>query len=129
MHVVSQRHDWDCGVAALSMLLGCPYGDVAAAVKEFVERRRSRRRGLTIDDMQAVAALFGVDLARVYRKAGYLDGATGILGVIGGQMDRAGHWVVLKAGTIIDPDGAEVWSVTDYMAKHKSRPATLLIER
>ena len=125
--VVSQRHSWDCGVSCLSMLLAQPYGDVAAVVREVVERRKRRRRGLIIADMQDVAAHFGVLLAPIYRSKGYLDNRTGILGVIDGEMDKAGHWTVLKAGVIVDPDGAEVWSVADYMAKHKSRPATLLV--
>lgn len=128
VRVTSQRKSWDCGVACLAMLLSRPYGDVSAIVREAVDPQKAKRRGLIIGDMVFVALMFGADLEARRRKAGYLDGQTGILGVIGGGMDRAGHWVVLKAGVIIDPDDGKVWTVADYMAHHKSRPTTLLVE-
>jgi hypothetical protein len=129
IRVARQRKDYDCGIACLQMLTGKPYGDVAAFVRRVVDPRKLRRRGLIIAEMMGAARFFGTRIRPVWRRRGYLeDYPNGILGVIGGEMDPAGHWVILKAGTIVDPDGAEVWSVADYMAKHKSRPATLLVE-
>ena len=40
----------------------------------------------------------------------------------------AGHWVVLKAGAIVDPDGGDVWGIEDYTKRHKCRTASLLVE-
>ncbi len=110
------------------MVLARPYGDIAAVARTLIDPAKARRRGLVIADMQMVADSFGIALVPVHRKRDYLVGRTGILGVIGGEMDRAGHWVALKAGAIVDPDGSEVWDVDDYMARHKARPATLLVE-
>lgn len=131
--VIKQRKSWDCGVACLAMLLGRPYGDVAAFARDLIavdlfDARRLRRRGLTIPEMQIIADGFGVALRPVARRVGYLTGRTGILGLLGGEMDPAGHWVVLKAGAIVDPDGAEVWAVPDYVQRTKARTVTLLTE-
>lgn len=126
--VVGQRKSWDCGIACLAMLLAKPYGDIAALARELVEPRRAVRRGLIIADMQLIADACGVGLQPIWRKRDYLNGRTGILGMVGGEMDPAGHWVVIKAGAIVDPDGSEVWSVDDYTKRTKSRTATLLVE-
>lgn len=131
--VTGQRHDWDCGIASLNMLIAKPYGDVAAVARDLIasgiiDGAKVRRRGLTIPDMQILADSFGVALRPIARGRGYLEGQTGILGMLGGEMDRAGHWVVLKAGAIVDPDGSEVWSVDDYVKRTKARTVTLLVE-
>jgi ABC-type bacteriocin/lantibiotic exporter with double-glycine peptidase domain len=123
--VIAQRGNWDCGVASLAMLLGLPYGDVKAAMR--ARYAKAPRRGLGIYHLEELATLLGFSLRRVYKSAGYLDGQSGILGMNGGSMCWAGHWVVLKGGAILDPDGAEVWTVEDYTAKHKCRTATLLV--
>jgi hypothetical protein len=125
--VTKQRHDWDCGVASLNMLLNVPYGDVASLVREHIDKRKLRRRGMTIGDMRLIAGMFGTELKVVWRKKGYLEGKTGIIGLIGGQMDKVGHWAVLKNGAvIIDPDDTSVWSVTDYTTKFQCRTTVLL---
>lgn len=128
LKVIGQRKSWDCGVACLAMLLAKSYGDVAAVAREIVDPVKARRRGLVIEDMQRVADSFGIGLRPIYRSRDYLAGQTGILGMLGGEMDRAGHWVVLKAGAIVDPDGSEVWSVDDYVKRTKARTVTLLVE-
>lgn len=132
--VLKQRHDWDCGVAALAMLLSHAYGDVAAFARDLIaadilDATKLRRRGLVIHELQILADGFGMPLLPVYRAKDYLIGRTGILGMLGGEMDPAGHWVVLKAGAVVDPDGGDVWSVEDYTTRHKCRPTTLLVER
>ena len=126
--VVSQKRDWDCGVASLAMLLGVPYGDVSAACRTLWGTTMPSRRGLGIYHLELLAEQLGRSLRRVYRKKDYLAGQTGVLGMNGGSMCWAGHWVVLKAGAIVDPDGAEVWAVDEYVKATKSRPATLLVE-
>lgn len=111
------------------MFCKAPYGDVAALVKAALDPQKLRRRGMTIADMQEIGGRFGVELRPVWRRRGYLlEHRAGILGFIGGEMDKAGHWVVLKAGAVVDPDGSEVWDVWEYAAKHKARPSVLLVE-
>ena len=125
--VISQRHDFDCGIAALAMLLGVPYGDVAKVVKDNIHDPRLKSRGLILRQLEEIITLFGFKTRRVYRKAGYLEGATGILGLNGGQCAPHGHWVVVKDGLILDPSGGEAWSLDDYVKDAKCRPATLLV--
>ena len=128
VRVVAQRKSWDCGVAALVMLTGESYGDVSAIVRAEVDPRKLRRRGLSIADVVDVASRFGHRLRVVYRSDGYLKKhSDGILGMTGGQMDKAGHWLILKAGVVVDPDGAEVWSVEDYTKRFQCRPTVLLV--
>lgn len=129
VRVVAQRKPYDCGVAALAMLIGRPYGDVAALVRELVEPAKLRRRGTTIADLSAIAGRLGASLRPVHRARGYLEAhGAGILGMIGGQMDRAGHWVVWKAGAVVDPDGGEVWALEDYLRRFRCRSTVLLVE-
>lgn len=126
--VTAQRHDWDCGVASLAMLLGLPYGDVAAAARGIWGTTMPTRRGLGIYHLEEMAEALGRTLRRVYRRESYLVDQTGVLGLNGGSMCWAGHWVVLKAGAIVDPDGGEIWTVKDYLRATKARTATLLVE-
>lgn len=128
VRVVPQRRDWDCGVASLAMLLNKPYADVSMVAREQVPAEIRRKYGLHLHHIEAIASRFGAPLARVYRSNGYLLNAKGILGVKGGAMHWAGHWVVLQNNNIIDPDGAESWPVLDYLAAHDARPCTLLVE-
>ncbi len=125
--VIPQRKDWDCGIAALAMLTGKPYGDVSHIVRETVRDPKLKQRGLLLRQVEDVAAALGMPLQRVYRSKGYLAQATGILGVNGGMCDPHGHWVVLKDGMVFDPSGAEAWAVADYLRAGKCRPATLLV--
>jgi hypothetical protein len=63
----------------------------------------------------------------VYRKKDYLRNATGILGLLWEGSKDKGHWVVVKGGAIVEPDGGEVWDALEYMKRHGARPATLLV--
>jgi len=126
--VTKQRHDWDCGIATLAMLLDKSYGDVALVVRDLVDPVKLRRRGTIIADMQLAAASFGVPLKLVWRKEGYLDGQTGILGMKGGEMDKAGHWVIVKEGKVIVDTDNEVWGLDDYLKKFKCRSTILLVK-
>lgn len=125
--LIAQRKDWDCGVAALAMLLDTPYGDVAAAVRSVVTSPRLKARGLIVREAEDVAAYLGMPLARIYRRRDYLKDRTGMLGLLGERLHPAGHWVVLKSNQILEPDGGSVWDVDAYLAAHKARPCTLLV--
>lgn len=127
--VTRQRHDWDCGVASLAMLLGKPYGDVAALVKENIDKKKLRKRGMIIKDVLDIAEMFGTSLEVIWRKKDYLVGRTGIIGLKGGGMSSAGHWAVVKNEVIADPDDNSMWSVEDYKKKHQCRTTVLLVTR
>jgi hypothetical protein len=126
--VLAQRHDFDCGVAALAMYLGLSYGDVAASCRSVFGSTKPTKRGLGLYHLETIAEALGHPLRRCYRKKDYLELQTGILGLMGGNMSWAGHWVVYKNGMILDPDGGEAWDALDYLHKNKTRPCTLLVE-
>ena len=128
IRVTKQRHDWDCGVASLAMLLDKPYGDVAAIVRDNIDAKKLRKRGMIVADMQLVAEHFGYYFEVIWRKKGYLEARTGIIGLKGGKMDKAGHWAVLKEGAVIvEPDDAKVYGVDDYLKLCQCRTTLLLI--
>jgi len=126
--VTPQKHDFDCGVASLAMLLGLSYGDVSAACRQLFGSTKPCKRGLGLYHLEAIGALLDRPLRRCYKQKDYLAFQTGVLGLMGGDMNWAGHWVVYKNGTIVDPDGAEVWDALEYLQKHKARACTLLVE-
>jgi ABC-type bacteriocin/lantibiotic exporter with double-glycine peptidase domain len=128
--VVPQKKDYDCGIAAMAMLLEKTYGDVSIAVRALYGTTKPNKRGLMLYHMEEIAEELGAKLKRVRKAKNYLSGKTGILGMNGGTMSAAGHWVILKDGdTIIDPDeglhGA-VYKLYDYIEECKCRTATLL---
>ena len=128
--VVMQKKDYDCGIAAMAMLVGVPYGDVSAVCRELYGTTKPNKRGLLLYHMEEIGERLGMPLERVYKAKNYLSGKTGILGMNGGKMDSAGHWVVLKDGdTILDPDDGSVYKIFDYVEANKCRPATILIPR
>lgn len=127
--VIRQRHDWDCGVACLAMLLDKDYGDIAAAVKRHYPV--IPRRGLGLYHLEHLTRMESNHrLRRIYKSATYLlDHSLGILGLNGGSCNWAGHWVIWKSGVIIEPSHEKrpVWSLEDYLKDSKSRTATLLV--
>lgn len=130
IRVIKQRKAWDCGVASVAMLVDLPYGDVAALLKNrWPDDRPFRKRGLILSEMIELAGMIGHVLVVKRRAAGYLEGETGILTLRGERYCREGHYVVLKDGMVIDPDGADVWLLKDYMSRHGVRTATLLAWR
>lgn len=135
VRVVKQRKNWDCGVACLVMLFDIPYGDVSAAARSLWGTPHPKnKRGLCIYHMEALAKALGKKLKRVHWKANraHLTGRTGILGLNGGNMSWAGHWVILKSGPsgmfITDPDGGKAWDAVEYLTLNKTRPGILLVE-
>ncbi len=127
MKAVPQRKQWDCGIAALAAVLDVPYGDVAAKFRA-MSRYPRRGDGLRIEYIEMLGAALGVRMKRIYRKRGYLDGATGVLGFAGGKLPKCGHWVVLKAGTtVIDPHSRDISTLVDYMISHRAWPCTIVV--
>jgi hypothetical protein len=130
--LIRQRHDMDCGVAALAMFLSVPYGDMAAVTRARFGSLSPERRGLGLHHLEELATFYDRPLRRIYKAHDYLVGRTGVIGVIGGDMTWCGHWVVLKDGTtVVDPAAhgdADVWNVADYLQRNHCRLATLLVD-
>lgn len=126
--VVPQRKDWDCGVASIAMLLNVPYADVSTVVfRTLTDHKKLKRQGIILYELEEIIGKFGFKTKRLYKKEGYLENATGILGLNGGDCAPHGHWVVIRDGMIIDPSGGEVWSPEDYMKAARCRPATMVV--
>lgn len=124
--LIAQRRGFDCGVACVAMLCHVDYADafhVAAMVAG-----RTLGRGLTIDHIATIARRLKRPLVRVPWQRVDLDEDVGIL-IVNWIGYPYNHAVVLRAGTIIDPDKAYVWDADEYMKAHKARPGTLLKER
>jgi ABC-type bacteriocin/lantibiotic exporter with double-glycine peptidase domain len=133
MIIHAQRQGHDCGVAALASFVGARYEDMycaaIAASDSFM-----RREGLSIPEMIRMAKGFGRTLVKVHYRHVDLDEHIGILGVNWhrSQWKRhgaCGHWVILRAGTIIDPAGPSYADATEYLAINKGRAGTLLREK
>jgi len=124
--VVKQRKEWDCGVAALAMVLRKPYGDISHAVRLTIPVLP--RRGLGLYHLERLARHFGRTFHRIYKRRDYLTQfkGVGILGVEGEQFAWSGHWVVVKDGVVIDPDNDYVYGLDEYFRVHKAKPLTLL---
>lgn len=128
----AQRQSHDCGVAALAGYLGSTYEDAYVAAAATSEAFL-RRQGLTIADMITMAREFGRTLVRTHYRKVDLDEHVGILGVNWRKSDwkrhgATGHWVILRAGTIIDPVGPSYGDAADYLAVNHGRVGTLLRE-
>lgn len=131
--IEQQRRPHDCGVAVLSSFLAVPYEDmyVAGAV---VAPGFAQDGGLSIDDMLKMAKAYKRDLVRVHWRKVDLKRDSGILGV---NWDRSqwkkhgacGHWVILSAGTVIDPSDLAYDLAPVYLKKYKGRAGTLLREK
>jgi ABC-type bacteriocin/lantibiotic exporter with double-glycine peptidase domain len=120
IRVVPQRFQDDCGIACLSMILVKPYEAIYDAMRHHT-KKKSHRGGLTLKQIEAIAASFGVILVR--QKRYDLDEAIGILSISGKNYE---HVVVVKKGTIIDPSDGTVWDADTYLAHHNFRAHTLL---
>lgn len=110
----------DCGVACLAMLLGLPYEDVYVAACKV--DRRFARLGLAMHEMQSIAKLCGVRLAR--RRLYDIEADTGILSV---RAAKYWHFVVLFRGVVVDPDAGRIFDADEYRAIHDARFCTLLM--
>lgn len=125
--VCSKRHDNDCAVCCLVMLLGVSYE--AALVAIATVDPLMANKGLFNKQLKAVAKKLGFRLKTV-RKGRYdLNEAVGILGVT--LTDKVEHAVILLRGTIIDPeeDGI-VWDSAEayFEAKTKKVGSLLILE-
>lgn len=134
MIIHAQRHGDDCGVAALCSFLDVSYGDAYAAAYQ-VSPGFADNGGLSIDDMLKAARRFGVRLQRVHWRRVKLASDSGILWVnwtLDADRRKHGveaHWVILSAGTIIDPGDLSYGLALKWLDENKGRAGTLLKEK
>lgn len=133
MIIHAQRHGHDCGVAALAGYLGVAYEHAFVAAIAASESFM-RRQGLSIPEMIRMAKGFGRTLVKVDYRNVDLDEHVGVLGVnwhrsMWKKHGATGHWVILRAGTIIDPSGPAYADACEYLAINKGRAGTLLREK
>lgn len=118
IHVVAQRHESDCCVSCLAMLLGVTYEEALVAVSQV--EPTVLKHGMYTNQVEQAAKSLGAKLRR--RKVYDLESDAGILNVRGKNFE---HVVMLKAGLIINTDGS-VWDYDDYLAVNKLKPGILL---
>ena len=100
-----QLHNSDCGVAVLAMATGLPYETVFQAAPQ------AGRDGLTPRQLQTLAARLGFSV-RAERDVDW-ESDSGIVG-IEYATQVTGHWLYLRAGTLIDPSDGTLWNADDY---------------
>ena len=118
LNVIIQRHNNDCSVACLAMLLGLSYEQVMVAFKHNVVRH-----GSTIRQLQGACRTLGRKLVWS-RRLGDLETDTGVLCVRSSKWPHD-HLVVLKEGMIIDTD-ATVWEQDVFLAAYEAKPVSIL---
>lgn len=133
MIIHAQRQGHDCGVAALASFVGSRYEDMYVAAVA-CSHAFMRGEGLSIPDMIRMAQSFKRTLVKVHYRHVDLDEHVGILGVnwhrsMWKKHGSQGHWVILRAGTIIDPVGPSYADAAEYLAINKGRAGTLLKEK
>lgn len=130
--LVAQRRDQDCGVSALAMFAHLRYEDVFVAAVQTAPHWK-RDGGLTVRELIAAARRLGRRLSPLHWRRVDLDEHAGVLAVNWNkpkeQNGSAGHWVVLREGTIIDPRDPSVWDADEYLKTQNGRAGTLLVEK
>lgn len=117
LSVVPQRHQMDCAVACLAMLLNVSYELSLLAFRKHEQ--------IIVRDIQTAARRLGVRLQ--FTRKFDLDTDTGILGVRSPKWDYE-HLVVLKDGLIFDTD-ATVWDADVFLAAYDAKALSLLTVR
>lgn len=104
IRVVKQRHSMDCLLCCLAMLLGSSYEATLLAVSKV--RTDSATEGMYWTEAIAAAELLG---ARLKVKKRYdANDSVGIVSLSKkGQPNQ--HAALLLRGTLIDPEGPDVW--------------------
>lgn len=123
--IVPQRHEADCLIACLSMLLGTSYEATLLAVSKI--RPDSGTEGLYWTDAKKAAQQLGFKV-RVVKKKIDLANAVGILDCTPEDTKLRHHAVFLLRGVVIDPGGGEVWDDWEtYMEAHDMVAGSLLV--
>ncbi len=125
---VKQQTKDDCGVCSLAMFFGITYEDALGASVIATKDSKLHRRGLYATQLVRVAQQFNVNL--VTRRTCDLETTHGLLIVEfppdkKGDIDR--HVVLLKHGTIYDPNDGTVWDAEAYVDTWKVKITSCLV--
>jgi hypothetical protein len=119
---VVQRHEGDCGIAALAMFLNTTYEAVLVVASRIVPR--VLKKGLFGTQMQLIAEEFGRTV-RVKPKVD-LDADIGVLFIQ--YPDNTEHAVYLINGLVFEPTGGRVWDADTYIKSFRIKTTSLLTE-
>lgn len=97
---IAQLKNTDCAVAALAMLLGVSYRQVADRIRKDMPRAQSQ--GMWTTEICRVAFSFGTKLKRRSKTSDAVEGLTGLI-----LTDN--HAAVMFQGVVIDPSDGQVW--------------------
>ena len=118
LQVVPQRHNFDCAVACLAMLLNKDYETTLLAFNSLAPLVH----GVRTRDVKQAAVALGTRL-KLSRKWD-LEEDTGILAVRSPRW-KVDHLVVLKEGLVIDTD-ASIWEVAVYLQAYEAKVLSIL---
>lgn len=123
LRVVLQRHEADCAVAVLAMVLGVTYEDALVAVA--AEAPQVLHEGTPIAAFKRAARRLG---ARVSVSGTYdLDASAGVLAVNADSWPMT-HLVVLRDGMIVETDGL-LWDADVFFRHYRAKPGPLFVVR
>jgi len=127
--LVRQRHEWDCGVAAIAAVCGLSYEAVAAAVDADLVAERA---GLYLEQLITIAAALGHRLERGRVVAGRVTVPADQAGIVGllldaGLADERAHWAVVFRGAIQCPQTGAIAPIREYLVAHRAEPFALLL--
>lgn len=120
VRMVAQRHESDCGVAALAMFLGISYEDALLAFEG--EGLDVMKKGVWWSQLKRAASRHGVKMV-IRRKWSPTD--EGILEI---KYRKQWHVVLLKNGHIFDTD-YRVWALHDFYGAPPKAPFGALLVR
>jgi hypothetical protein len=117
--MVPQRHQADCGVAALAMFLCITYEDALLALGGVVPT--VLRRGVFLPEVQKASARLGVPL-KLKRTVDTAEDE----GIVRVQFKNNAHVVLLRNGLVWDTT-FEVWEPDEYLKSKRVRFGSILV--
>lgn len=108
----------DCGIAALAMLLGKPYSQVAVALSK--THPTAKKEGMWTGEMISVARKYRMKLK--VRSPAVLQGEPDITGLV----TTKNHVAVLFQGVVIDPSDGQVWDLETWLVANRHKLVEVL---
>jgi len=106
LKLVPQRHDQDCLICCLAMLLGTSYEATLLAVSKV--KPDSGTHGLYWTDARKAARKLGYKVRTVRTKRTY-PSLIGVLDCVPTRVDQLHHAVMILRGVVVDPHNQSVW--------------------
>lgn len=122
LRLVAQRHQADCGIAALATLCGVSYEEALLAVGD----RKVINSGVMLKQIRDAGRRLKTPLTLKLR----FDPKDSV-GIIGFNSHtwKTGHVAILRYGVVYDLQDLTVWDLDDYLSNHQATVASLLIIR